>query len=149
MTQMRNPPSSQQWASTSQDYRSRVNGKSIVSPNSTPIYCNGRVIGEVTEDIFRKTVTRNKHLFRKYDGYAFDIDTLRQAEHAGAKFVEIRERDTCNTFKVAIETIYQYGISLPDNGFGKQICLPLKYWRCDGKSSDGQLSFLAGDAWIS
>jgi hypothetical protein len=149
MTDMKNPPSSQRWVSSGQNHRTRVNGKSIVSPNSTPIYCNGKVIGEVTGEIFHKTVTRQKHLFRKFNGYAFNIGTLQQAEQAGAKFVEIRERDTCNTFKVSIETIYKLGISPPVNDYGPQLCLALRYWRCDGKSSNGQLSFLAGDAWIS
>jgi len=106
--------------------------------NSTPIRVNGKVVGQVRGNVFYKVVVRRKHLYRNMDGYAFDVQSLEDAEKAGAKFVQLTEKDTHDKYRVPIASIYSNGKTL-DYGFGKQICCSLNYWTRITKSSAVQL----------
>src|SRR5690606_12631138 len=58
------------------------NRGAINSP--TPIYANGRVIGQVVGDTFRKIISGSKHMLRTPKAICFDRSTLRDAVAAGA-----------------------------------------------------------------
>lgn len=129
------------WASSSQASHARSGAKTSSKSNSTPIRVNGKVIGEVRGAVFVKTVRRQKHFFQKHNGYSFSVDSLIQAKQAGACFIEIRETDTGDIFNVSMEVLHQKGIRLPDEGYGRQICLPIEHWTKSHKSTWNQLSF--------
>ena len=65
----------------------------VVQPNSTPIYVGSKVVGKVQGDIFYKFIRRN-HFPRCPPAIAFDIDTLKHAEQAGAVKVQVTDKDT-------------------------------------------------------
>jgi hypothetical protein len=77
--------------------------------------------------VFRKTVSGSKHFLRKPEAIAFDIESVKAAEAAGASLVVVQDRDTGKTYTASIDQIWKSGLYL-DRGFGQQVALPLTYW---------------------
>ena len=103
--------------------------------NSVPIYrADGRVIvGRVEGDIFRKSPARSSvHMLRRpRAAWACDVDALDQARAAGAAWVELFDRDTGATYRVAMVEFYRRGLRI-DRGHGAQLALPLECWDVAG-----------------
>ncbi len=95
--------------------------------DNTPIYARGKVVGHVSGRTFRKTVHASKHQLRRPPAWALDLDSLRQAEVAGAVFVQLRDLDSGAVWKAAIPAIRKCGQEF-DRGFGRQIYLALNHW---------------------
>ncbi len=92
----------------------------------TPIYAAGRVIGKVKGDTFYKTI-RSSHYLRRPPAIAFDIQSLDDAEQAGAVKVQVRDRENGTVYKSAIKHIREKGKPF-NRGFGDQIYLVLEGW---------------------
>ncbi len=111
--------------------------------NDTPIYTHGRKVGEVRGATFYKTISAAKHFLRQPPAIAFDISTLADAERAGARIVQVTDRDTGNIYRAAIHTIRRKGIYI-NRGFGEQIALALKEWSVNGAPQVEQLALFGG-----
>jgi len=96
-------------------------------PGSQAIRERGRVIGELHDLIFYKTLAASRHMLRRPAGWALGCDSLAQAERAGAQHVEILDTDTNRCYRASIQQIRRYGIPM-NRGFGPQLALPLGYW---------------------
>ena len=100
-----------------------------------PIYVNGRVIGIVSRDIFIKRVRASKHFLRTPQAICLDVNSLEQAEQAGAVRVRVEDVESGIKFLASIEHIRMAGFEI-DRGYGRQIALTLDGWI---KSGPGEL----------
>ena len=92
----------------------------------TPIFVSGRIIGKVEGKVFYKSI-RKKHYLRKPPAIAFDIESLRNAELAGATSVQVSDTDTGKIYYTPIRKIWDIGQRF-NRGFGNQIYLCLSDW---------------------
>jgi hypothetical protein len=106
------------------------------SENSTPhrsksiaVFVGSKVVGQVRGGVFCKRL-RREHFLTNPPAIAFDVQSLDQAERAGAQSVEIFDSDSGHTYRAAISTIRARGFFL-NRGFGEQIALSLSEWRRD------------------
>lgn len=93
-----------------------------------PILVGRTCIGYVKGQVFHKNVVASKHMLRKPPAWAFDVDTLDQAEEAGAKWVQLRDVEGGREYVAAIGYIRANGFAV-SRGHGKQIALPLGSWK--------------------
>ncbi len=99
--------------------------------HSTSIYAGGKVVGHVENDSFVKKVRASKHMLRSPRGWALDVQSLKDAEEIGAKFVELHDSDSGKTYRASIERIWEKGISI-DRGYGKQQVTLIGEWNIEG-----------------
>lgn len=104
---------------------------------------DGRKVGEVRGDVFHKDISGSVHLLQKPPALAFDVQSLYDAEKAGAQVVQVRDRESGITYSASLKTVMQRG-TLFDRGRGRQIFLPLAMWTRDGEKQDAsyQLALL-------
>jgi len=96
-----------------------------------------RVVGEVREGVFYKRL-RASHFLRTPPAIAFDVSTLREAERAGACYVEITDLESGRVYWAAISTIWERGFPV-NRGHGEQWGLALGKWGHKGESLAEQL----------
>ena len=92
-----------------------------------PVYVGSHIVGKVCKGVFRKSVIGSRHFLLKPKAIAFDVDSLSQAERAGADCVEVFDKETRTTFRASIAHIRGDGFLL-DRGYGKQIALTMEGW---------------------
>ena len=77
-------------------------------------------------DTFFKTIRKN-HILRKPPAIALDLQSLRDAEAAGATHVEIDIREDGTIYRAPISGIWAKGFEF-DRGWGSQQGLVLNGW---------------------
>jgi hypothetical protein len=85
-------------------------------------------VGHVEGAVFRKTVRGSVHMLRRPPAWALDLQSLADAEAAGATAVEIHDRETGLTYWATIASIRRYGFPL-NRGHGAQVGLVLERWQ--------------------
>jgi hypothetical protein len=76
---------------------------------------DGRVVGEIRGDVFRKVVSASKHFLHTPPAIANDLDVLTQARDAGARVVEIFDRESGRTYRASIARIWEKGFGVPSS----------------------------------
>lgn len=111
--------------------------QSFCTPKSTPIFVAGRPkpIGQVTGDTFTKCVAASKHFLLKPRAIAYDLQSLLDAQRAGATLAAITDIETHNVYRTPIALVLDKGIRF-NRGFGNQIYLDLIYWSLNGQPSE-------------
>jgi hypothetical protein len=102
--------------------------------NSTAIYIENRIIGRVQGRVFTKKISGSKHFLRRPPAICFDVDSLFQAERAGAEVCQVTDKETGHVYSASILLIRSKGFTF-NRGFGNQIALPLAYWQRDDQPS--------------
>lgn len=104
-------------------------GKYPHTPKSTPIYVAGRPkpIGQVIGNTFMKCVVASKHFLHKPRAIALDLQSLFDAQQAGATLVKITDIETRNVYTAPIALVLDKGTRF-NRGYGNQIHLDLIYW---------------------
>jgi hypothetical protein len=90
--------------------------------NGIPIYAQGKIIGLVVGDVFRKRIRGSIHALRKPPALALDIEALRNAESVGARWVAILDIETNKTYWARISIFWDKG-KVIDRGYGVQMML--------------------------
>lgn len=103
----------------------------------TAIRIGKRVIGKVHGDWFYKRLDAKRHFLKKPPAIAFDVQSLDDAETAGAKFVEVTDVPTQKQYKTSIANIRTRGFRF-NRGHGEQIALRLNYWNEKEKTKEVQ-----------
>jgi hypothetical protein len=103
---------------------------SISNYRQIPIRVNGRAVGEVRGMLFTKHLRASKHFLRTPPAIAFDVQSLRDAENAGAQIACVIDDETGRGFVAAIAKIRARGFRV-NRGHGEQIALMLDEWRTD------------------
>ena len=108
----------------------------LKNQTGTPIYSgDGRVVGEVRNDIFYKCVKASVHFLRQPPAIAFDIVSLQSAAEAGAESVEVLDTESGRVYQTSIGNIWANGRRF-NRGHNDQIFLVLNRWSVDGKSPE-------------
>ena len=99
---------------------------STVDPfaGSTPIFVGARAVGHVAGDTFYKRVRGSAHFLRTPRAIAFDESTLRDAERAGARYVEVTDAETGRVYRAPFSLIWAKGFTV-NRGHGEQRALVL------------------------
>jgi hypothetical protein len=99
------------------------------------IYTDDPIKGEVLagdydeeNKVFTKKVTRKKHLFRLFTGYAIQKDVTDKLQKKTGVKVVIIEKDTGDTYTSWLDDWYEHG-SIWTGKSGKQKTLSLKYMK--------------------
>ncbi len=92
-----------------------------------PIYTGGRVVGRVRNGVFYKSIAPT-HYLRKPPAIAFSVESLNQAEAAGAVHVEVKDRVTGTIYRATIKHIREKGFPVNRAGFEPQLALSLEGW---------------------
>jgi hypothetical protein len=106
---------------------------------NTPIFIGQCIVGNVRGDTFYKRVSASRHFLRKPHAIALDVQSLVDAEQAGAKKVAITDKESGNTYHASIKEIHQHSFII-ERGYGKQYALTLNRWQCNDEPI--QLNFL-------
>jgi hypothetical protein len=90
------------------------------------IRVNGRIVGAVVGNEFRKTIHTN-WILRTPPALASDIQALHSAEKLGAVYCVFTNADTGIVYRASIAKIWDMGFPV-NRGFGEQIALSLSLW---------------------
>lgn len=94
-----------------------------------PVYAaNGRVVGEVRDQVLRKAVRASVHFLRVPPAIAWDVCALEQAEALGAVRTEVLDTETGTVYTAPLSAFWRDGLRL-NRGHGEQIALPLVRWQ--------------------
>jgi hypothetical protein len=96
----------------------------------TPIYVGTTIIGRVRGDTFYKRIHKGHYLLKPFS-VAFDVQSILDAQKAGAVNVNVRDMDSGKTFVATIQTILDKGLRF-NRGHGNQIALVMKEWTEEG-----------------
>ena len=91
------------------------------------IYAGNRVVGEVVEGTFKKSISGSSHMLRKPRALALDVDSLKQAKGYGARTIQITDRETGFVYSCDVEHFTRHAFEL-NRGFGVQSALTLNHW---------------------
>lgn len=100
--------------------------KNIPQSKGIAIYSGTRRIGEVIGNEFHKTIKPNGFLTNP-PAIANDIQSLHDAERAGAVYCVFKHAVTGVIYRASIAEIWDGGFKL-DRGWGAQIGYPLNRW---------------------
>lgn len=102
-----------------------------------------RIVGHVCGDTFYKKVKASRHFLRVPPAIAFDVQSLQDAQNAGAVFVEVTDKETDKRYRQSIDTILHRGFRV-SRRYGEQVALPLGEWMTDQEPAAAQLAFSFG-----
>lgn len=89
------------------------------------IRVEGRVIGEVLKGIFKKTITGSLHFLKKPPAIALSVESLAQAERAGAVEIHITDRETGRVYACTFEHFKNRAFPIQRGRFEPQLALLL------------------------
>lgn len=97
------------------------------------IQVDGKIIGELVNNVFTKYVNDKKHLYRRLDAYGIDLKVFEEAlEPTNAQIVIHSDSGVYTTYARTYRT---HGIVI-NEGFGRQIMLPRKYFDKENEYQD-------------
>ena len=103
---------------------------SVSNYNTITVRVNGRTIGAVRGMLFTKHLRASKHFLRTPPAIAFDVQSLHDAESAGAQIACLIDDETGRGYVAAMAKIRARGFRV-NRGHGEQIALMLDEWRTD------------------
>ena len=114
---------------TLRDYPRRTPRKSWSKSKEkhTQIRVGTRIVGVVIGREFVKYARASAHFLYRPPAIALDIESLNDAQSAGADIVKIIDKESGKVYRALISTIHAKGFPV-DRGYGKQIALLLSYW---------------------
>jgi hypothetical protein len=128
-------------AKSRDDMASNLCSYSTLKDEEIPIHLSdGRFVGTVSGDVFRKKLRKSRHMLHSPLGWASDEDILVFITQLGVDKFVIDEIEEGITYEATLDSFYKYGI-LIDRGYGQQRALPLRFWRKQGEGIPQQLEF--------
>lgn len=100
----------------------------MTEPTATIYLDSGKVIGQVKDGVFRKSISSKKHFLQKPPAIAFDVVSIKDAEMYGAETIDVLDKDTGKHYTTSIKKLWEFGF-LFDRGSGEQVALRLPYWK--------------------
>jgi hypothetical protein len=93
-----------------------------------PIYVGRVVVGHVTEGVFKKNIDFTQHVLLQPPALAFSVDSLEQARKAGARLVEVKDRQSGIVYRASMATLRDRGFIIKRGGYELQLALVLSDW---------------------
>jgi hypothetical protein len=88
---------------------------------------NKKLVGSIEGNLYKKSVNREKHLFRKFNGYGISKCVLDKLQQEGVTQIEIKEKDTKDTYRCSLEDYSRFGKEFL-NQDDKQLILNLQHF---------------------
>lgn len=82
-------------------------------------------MGEVVGEVFKKNITGSRHILHKPRAIALSVESLTQAEHAGAREIQINDKETGRVYSCSIDDFRDKSFPIQRGGFEPQLALPL------------------------
>jgi hypothetical protein len=106
-----------------------MNNYTFNSNQKQPVYLsNGKVIGCHDGETFYKTIQASKHILIYPPSLASDVDVLQKLTSEKVTYFHAKEIEKNVLYIAKVQEFWKYGISI-NRGYGKQIALPIKYWK--------------------
>lgn len=70
---------------------------------------NKKVVGSIEGNLYKKNVNKEKHFFRKYNGYGISKCVLDKLQEEGVTQIEITEKDTKSKYTCNLEDYLKQG----------------------------------------
>ncbi len=93
------------------------------------IYTGGYVVGTVEGTVFSKSVRASKHQLRKPPAWCLSVESIEEAESAGAREVQLTDRESGTVYRASLDCIFKNGKRMERGGFEPQIQLELRFWQ--------------------
>lgn len=106
----------------------------------------GKVVGSVASGVFGKRIhSQRGHLLRTPPSLCFDLESLTEAENAGAEVIRVVDGDTGRVYAATMGDVRRGGF-LINRRYGDQLAVPLSLWTVTGGDPAGavQLGLFAG-----
>ena len=87
-----------------------------------------RIIGDLTGKIYTKKVQGSKHQLRVPPAWGIDESAVTTIARAGATTIQIHDTEKGIYYSCELATFQTHCLKI-DRGFGKQLALPMKWWR--------------------
>ena len=91
------------------------------------ITVSGRHVGEVKDGVFHKRIKASGYL-RNPPAICLSVDSLQQAERAGAVSIEVQDTETGRVYSSSIEHFKRYSFDVQRGGFELQRALIIERW---------------------
>jgi hypothetical protein len=105
--------------------------------------CDGRIIGYLEGDIFKKPVSASKHKLRKPPAWAIDAEAFDWQIKGAATVFRVEDKETGKVYEVSVAYFDQHKGEF-DRGFGRQYFLPLARWKTHENGNGGRQLTLWG-----
>ncbi len=96
------------------------------------IIVSGRYVGKVDGDTFKKSIKGSKHILRTPRAIALSVESLAQAEQAGAQKIEVKDKESGLVYSCTVTHFRQYAFDLQRGGYESQKALCLSSWNVSG-----------------
>ena len=100
----------------------------LTLPDAQPVTReDGKIIGNIFNDTLSKRC-KSLHMLSRPQGWALDECAIEQAQEAGVKTIIIANEDSGMVYETTLETFLANSLPI-DRNYGKQLVLPIKYWK--------------------
>ncbi len=93
--------------------------------DSYQIRVAGRHVGEVVSGVFKKRISGSRHMLHKPPALALSVESVTQAEQAGASEIQITDKETRRVYSCSFEYFKQNSFSIQRGSFEPQFALPI------------------------
>jgi hypothetical protein len=90
------------------------------------IKVGGRVIGEVANGVFTKTIQGSRHMLKNPPAIALAVEALEQAIALGATSIQITDAESGRIYSCTIEHFQQFSFKVQRGGFEPQLGMRLE-----------------------
>lgn len=99
----------------------------------------GKCFGSLSGDVFARSVSVSKHLYRALDGWGIDLWLLKELERSNCTLIKFIEKEEHKEYSISLAD-FKKNSSVIDHGFGIQAICPRKFWQA--MQLDHQLSLM-------
>lgn len=89
------------------------------------IFTDGRVVGEVVGEVFKKNISGSRHILHKPRAIALSVESLTQAEKVGAHEIQITDKESGDLYACPFDRFKEYAFPIQRGGFEPQMALTL------------------------
>lgn len=86
----------------------------------------GQKVGWLKEGIYRKEVSRKKHLMKLYNAWGIDAGIMEALKKEGCTEIRVKDKDTKAIYSVSYTDFMKNGVAAYFEG--PQYFLPLQFW---------------------
>jgi len=109
----------------------------------------GRFIGKLTGNVFRKTVYRSTHMLREPLAWAIDSAVVNTLDIVGTcRRIVVYDRENNFQYEVDFSLFKEKAFSI-NRGYGEQKVLPLIYWKFKFVFAGERLQKYTDEAYIN
>lgn len=95
------------------------------NPDSYQIRVAGRHVGDVVSGVFKKSISGSRHMLHKPPALALSVESLTQAEQAGASEIYITDKESGCVYSCSIDHFKENSFPIQRGGFEPQLALML------------------------